>query len=51
MAQSKRGGSAKPALDDEAQKRRDRIILWAFLVGGVLIVLGMIAIAQFLSGK
>ena len=50
MAESKRSGSSAPSLDDQAQKKRDRVILIAFLVGAVLVVAGMIALAGFLSG-
>lgn len=55
MANSRRESRRKPRhkmdeKDEEAQKRRDRIVLIVMLVAGVLIVGGMIALSMFLSG-
>lgn len=36
--------------DEEAIKRRDRRNLIILLVGGIVIIIGMVALAQFLSG-
>lgn len=52
MAESKRTPQhTVEATDDEAQARRDRITLIVFLVGAVVIVAGMWALAAFLSGS
>ena len=42
--------TAHVKLDEEEIKRRDRRNLIILLVGGVLIIIGMVALAQFLSG-
>ncbi len=51
MAESKRPESAAVDLDEEAQRRKDRITLLLFLVGAVLIVAGMFFLSKFLSGS
>lgn len=37
--------------DEEAQKKRDRRTLLMFLVIGILVVIGMVALSMFLSGQ
>lgn len=52
MAKSKRiPQHTVESTDEEKQARRDRITLIVFLIGAVLIVAGMWALAAFLSGN
>lgn len=52
MAESKRKTPVVTVEEkDEAQAKKDRMTLIVMLVGGVIIVLGMIALSKFLSGS
>ncbi len=52
MAESRRAPKhAVKEVDEEAQTRRDRRFIIMFVIGGILIVIGMILLSRFLSGS